>query len=396
MILALAASIVLFPGRFVEMPMNEQRSICVSVVAPLGSMSPHDRAVARVLAKCLLDGTADYTRRQLVDLTLGNGLPLQCTVMPDHIRLQLGFEPFNLADGLRATHSILQDASLSEESISKALDALPLAKGNYWGLALQPELADYAGVKRREVLDLYRRAFHPANLSIAVSGPFKSGQARDRWLSFYSEWVRTSPPTSLPGIGQEKAFGKPSREITTIELAGPEFKGVDADFPARLLAAFALGAGKQSSTFRILREKLLVSYRQEALIWPTADGFRMRVIMALKPRQDEKAVAESAKQALIEDVASWGPGARERALAMARAVYVRGLPLNPLQLQASGTVGESPDDRTFMTAYWPMKTGQYWDEKKLLKSLEGVSLEQLKAAAGEALNSSSVLILSGG
>lgn len=374
------------------MPDAKYCNVCV--VAPLPPMGGHDIAVARLLARTILDGTTDYTKRQIIGFTSANGMSLQCTVMPDHIRLQLGFLRGDLSQGLSIVKSIIEDATFSDETVAKALDVLPLAHPGYWGQALMPETPEYKPFYKHELLELYHQAFRPDKISVAVSGPFSPGQARDRWTSLYADWRARSWPNYLPGVSS-RLDTHAGRSVTTFELSGPEFSGTDPRLPARLLAAVALGCGKESSVYRLLREKLLISYRQEAMLWPTSSGFRMRVIAALKPRQDEAGLPDTARQALLDDVATWNAASRERAVAMAEGVFLRGLPLSPLQLQTSGPTRATQDDRTFLTAYWPLKTGSYWSESAILKALRAVSLDDMKVAASEALTDSKSFVISG-
>ncbi len=374
--------------------MPDATAVCVSVVAPTPAFGARDRAISRILTKVLLEGTDQYSKRQLQALTLGSGQPLKFTVMPDHVRIQLGFAPRDLAAGLRTVFSIIDEASLPQDAIDSAMEAMPFAKPDYWSLALQPEIADYAGIRRDDVVRMYRALFRPDRLSIAVSGPFSPGQARNKWLQCCEDWQPRGYWPLIPGSGPERGLIRPSQPISTLELAGPEALVEGPRFPSQLLTTFALGVGKESAVFRAVRQGLRMSYRQEAFLWPTPGGFRTRVLVAVKPSDNEATLADSARAALLEDVATWNDATRARALAMAQAVYGRGLGLNPMILQAEGAVGESQEDRTFMTAYWQIKTGRNWSETDLLASLESVQIDEMRLAANETLKGSTTRIVS--
>ncbi len=395
MILAAILATTIFPGRFVELPMPTATSINVAIVVPLPAFGARDRAVTRVLGRALLEGTDEFTKNHIRELTHGSGQSVSCSVMPDHIRIQFGFAPQDFASGLIVAKSMIEEATLSDDAVKAAIESLSYAKTSYWTRALLPEAADYDGIKSFDVRLLYYQLFKPERLSIAVSGPFQPDQARDYWVKLYEDWHQKSVRRLVPGVGAEKGLIQASDPVTTIELAGPEFTGSDPKLPAKLLAIYALGAGKDSALWRVVRERLRMSYRQEAFLWPTADGFRARIVIAVKPSDQEGTFAQAAQSALLEDVASWTDANRSRASALAQSVYLRGLPLNPLQLQANGVIGVSQADRTFMTAYWPLKTTKFWSEKDLVKSLQDVSLDDMRDAATDILKSSLPRVISG-
>lgn len=392
----LVAASAIFPGRFVELPMPASDTICISVVAPTGELDPRESGIVRVLARMIPQGALEYPKSKIDALTIPTGHPLTCTVMPDHLCLQADVPAAYLREGLDMVHTLIEKAYLNEEDLDQALGELPFAKNSYWKIALDPMTIDFEKIDRRDIFAMYQKLFQPANLSIAVSGPFADNEARDLWLKYYEDWKPQEILHPRTGLSAEARPMQALQPITTIEVAGTEFKGSDATLPDKLLAIFALGVGKDSTVFRVIRQKLRISYRQEAFLWPTAAGFRPRIIVAVKPRNDEDGLGGQIKSAVLGDVDTWNEATRLRALAMAQAVYGRGLPLDPLVLQTAGNVGLSQDDRTFMTAYWPLKTGQYWIEANLLTSLNKVTLDEMRKAAKDMFGAGMTRIISGG
>lgn len=395
MIVAGLLALAVFPGRFNAIAMPKATAVNVCIVAPLPLLGAKERAESRVLAKCLLDGTSEYTKRSIRQLTLGSGQMLRCTAMPDHIRLQLGFAPQDLSLGLHVVRSLIEEANLTQESMNAAINALAFVKQDYWSLALAPEIADYEQVKPRSVVEMYAWTFKPDRISVSVSGPTDASTVEDMWARIWEDWTPKRVLSPLPGQPPEKGVTPSGDPITTVELAGPEFSGKDPKLPERLLAIFALGVGKDSAVWHALREKEAISYRQEALLWPTSEGFRPRIIFAARPGDGESALPEKARNALLSEVATWDSSARSRALAMAEGVYVRGLALNPLQFQEQGRIGIRQSDITFMDAYWPIKTGKEWSPTDLLEAMRGVSLDQMRSAAAEMLKGSIPRVIPG-
>ena len=79
----------------------------------------------------------------------------------------------------------------------------------------------------------------------------------------------------------------------------------------------------------------------------------------------------------------WSDVDRSRALALASTTLTGWPNLVPLNL--TGLNGPSAQDRSFLEAYWPMKTGEAWNPAALLSEMQSVSLENLKKMAKSAL-----------
>jgi hypothetical protein len=177
---------------------------------------------------------------------------------------------------------------------------------------------------------------------------------------------------------------------TTLRLEGPAIAGDQV--PATLLAAYALGVGKGSSVFRVLRQQDRISYRQEAYLQGEGSYFRLCVACAFLPRDDEAKLAEQTREQLLADVDQWGDGERARALALANTTLTGWPELVPMNLTGQGPVGSQ--DRAFLEAYWPMKTGDPWDPEALLAKMNAVSLADMKTAAKSALRSAQATLVS--
>jgi hypothetical protein len=133
--------------------------------------------------------------------------------------------------------------------------------------------------------------------------------------------------------------------------------------------------------FERLRDEKAWSYRQESVLWPTANGFAPRFIMASGDKTPGPELAKAMREQLIDAVNAWTEADVARARGMAEAVMTRGIAMSPLYFNPSWPVEDSLDDQVFLAGYWRMKTGSDWNPRKLLGQMAVANLGDLKEAA---------------
>jgi predicted Zn-dependent peptidase len=265
----------------------------------------------------------------------------------------------------------------------------------YWGAALRPRELDVRSIRGREIVELYEQITAKDTLRIAIGGPFQPAQVREVWGKKEAAWPAPKYIARSPFPPSGRIRPRNPGGVTTLEFAGPTFAADDAALPTRLLALVALGSGKGSSLFRVARGELALSYRQEALLAPSPKGWQPRLILAMRPRADEVEVVSTLRTALLSDVERWSEAHRLRAVGMADLSLTRATELSPLSLWRTGPVPNNLEGRTFLKAYWPMKTGQAWNPERLADATRNVTLADLKAAAHELLEQANVTLLTG-
>src|SRR2546423_9390294 len=378
MIIALIALRFLGPS-ITEIPRPDAPFITVQTIVELGTMDGRDRALARVLNETILNGTQDFNRDRLLQYSTLTGERMKCTLSPDHFRIQLEVPSGQMMIAAEIMNDVLRNARLEDDDITATLNKIPFRQNNYWSEALQPWKLSYR-IKRPALVSFYNQTFAPGAVRIAVSGPFKQGEAQAAFNSYFKDWIPPRPARKyLPE--PDVVLDKHSAPVTTVELVGSQFAASDDNFPVQLLSATALGVGKWAATHRVLREKMGVSYRQEAVVTPTPLGFQTHIVFACSPNDNEDKLADDAKQALLGDVRGWNEDIRARALGMAEGYLLNSAPINPLCLDDNRPLSTSLEDETFLQGYWPAKAGKPWDANALLEQMRQVSLEQLKLAA---------------
>ena len=380
--------------QIVEIPRADAPFITIQAIVQLGTLDARDKAFARIVNEILLDGTQDFNRDRLLQYSTLAGERMKCTLSDDHFRIQLEMPNGQMLTGAEIMNDVLRNARLEVDDINSAVDRIPFRQSNYWTEALEPWRFPYKRVKQQDVMTFYNQTFVPSAVTIGISGPFKQGEGLAAFQRYFQDWLPPRPARKyLPE--QDLFLDKHSSAVTTVELYGPHFAAAGGNFAAQLLSATALGVGKWSAAHRVWREKLGISYRQEAVITPTPLGFQTHLVLACAPREDEMQLGEDARKALQADVKSWNEDIRARALGIASGYLLDSAPISPLGLDDDRPLSWSLEDETFLQAYWPEKAGKQWNAVALLEDMKGISLEQLKSAAMEFMNNAQVRVIHG-
>jgi hypothetical protein len=165
-----------------------------------------------------------------------------------------------------------------------------------------------------------------------------------------------------------------------VEIRGREITSKDVSLPTQLLILSALGSGKGSSLWQVMRESLGVSYRQEAVLWPTRTGFQGRLVW-LQRQGDGLEIAKIVRSELLAAVDRWEEGDLQRAVQFLEGCLQTGLAAFPLYVSPSHSITDSLADQAFLAAYWPKKTGSAWNPVALLSAAKQLDVKELKSEA---------------
>ncbi|MGV3617195.1 MAG: hypothetical protein ACO1SV_17855 [Fimbriimonas sp.] len=381
-----------FAALVYENPEPGATETSIQALVRIPKMDARDAAALEVLADVLPQDIEGYSRRDI--LTVTGGIPVRCVAEPDHLRIVVTVPPENVKPALSLLDAMLRKSRISDAEVRESIQRQ--SRVNYWSAALRPFDPSLREIRGQDVVDFYGRLVRPEAIVLAVGGRIVPRQVQEEWDRRLESWGRPRPLPPTPFIPPAVARSKNPGGITTLDLAAPAFPARDAALPARVLALVGLGTGKGSSLFRVARGKLGLSYRQEAVLTPTVDGFEPRLLIAMRPAEDEAAKVEALRTALVEDVKGWTESDRSRAIGMAEAVLLRATEWSPLSFQRQGPIDDDLEGRTFLRAYWPMKTGQPWNPGQLLETMRLVPLNELKEAATEIVATAKPRLQTGG
>ncbi|RYG33500.1 insulinase family protein [bacterium] len=322
-----------------------------------------DRAELPALAAAMAKATQDYPPSVVTGIT--DGRPLRVEILADSLRISFGVNSNAEGPGVDLLSSILLRPRLGEGMKAekpRGFYTSILTGGVVEGLVSSDELSY-----------LFGQIIRPERMRIAVAGPVAPGigeKIAGRLTAFPSA-VKANPyrkRQSLPNY---------SPEAGNLVLRSPSIPYSAPDLSARLIAWTALGVGKGSALFRTSRERLGMSYRQEAILLGTPEGFVPTLLVAT-----DKPDAEALRKALLEDIEGWTDDDVSRAKGILRANQETSLPLSPLLVSSGGPPTNDAADRAFLAAYWPLRTGRAWDQ---LYWAVDVSLDDMKKLAREAV-----------
>jgi hypothetical protein len=215
---------------------------------------------------------------------------------------------------------------------------------------------------------------------LAVSGPISPGEATRTWQDIASENADPKPIRFFEPPSEAESVNPSVKSIV-----GPAISAADPELPSTILAMIALGSGKASTLHRVLREQLGLSYRQEAVLTPIAQGWIPQLIYQL-PEGVTAERASAVQPAIATDVAQWTEATRKRALGMAKVIFRMGVPFSPLYNEPSGA--SDSDEETFFDAWWFSRTGKRFDVASFLDHLDSVDLATLQKTATQIVSGS--------
>ena len=377
---------VVAPPVFLETPVAGAEEIAFAAFAPLPkAFGEVDRQKLAVAVRMLANGSQEYSRRGVFDIT--DGRTVRAALLPDGVLVRFTVPSRNLVNGVALMEGLLRRPSISDEALGEALRRLQRGEPDYWTSALRPGGNSLKTLRVAEARALLTRVFDPRRVVVAAVGGFAAGDLQARWARRTADWRPATEPR-YPDISPTPEPKDNPAGVTSVELRGAAFPATDPKLAARWLALLALGVGKGGALFRDVRQVEGWSYRQEAILWPDRAGLTPRLVAAAAPGEGEETRAEAMRATLLKSVAGLTEGDRERALGAA------GLGLGPLWL-LDGPVGDSILDRATLDAYWWSKAGARWDWERLRGAMREVPLEELKTVATEMVRDARAIVTPG-
>ncbi len=358
--------------RTLELHDAEADSVVVHAAISLPEMSDHYRARAEILADVLSQGSEAYPRITVRRMTGALGSPLRGFTTPGtlHLRAEVPVDAWDnalmvLADALRKP--LLEDAA-----IRASIEARTLVEPTEWSKALVGRRYDWASVQPREIRELAQAILRPERTLLVVAGAHEPRSAAARVAARFAGWT-AGPVRRWTFDSVQRTWFPQGRYV---DLLGRPFDPRN-EWPVACVAALALGGGKDSTMFRVVRERHAWSYRQEAFLQMEGNRWRLRSVVQQAPGT-EGPDAEALRQALLLDVAAWDESTLKRALAMARLAAWGRVP-SPLQLGSSGRADmASLVGRALLAALWFENTGELWSADEFADRCAKVKLDEVK------------------
>jgi hypothetical protein len=366
--------------------------VSIQAVVKLPQLSQKEYSLLAQVVGTLGSETSTYSGTQIADIAVRAGSRMRASLMPDHVRVGMEVVAADASTGIGMVGAVLRESVVNETKLSAVAQDFQFRRQNFWrqatdSLRFQPEkyLAE-------DITELMERVFRPENVTLAVGGKITPGVATQRWEDIRAAWsMKRLPPVRTAAVITPSA-AKLDSNVAVLDFQGDEFIGGDAALATRLLALTAIGTGKAASLWKVSRESLGASYRQEAILVPTNSGFRPRLLLAHEGSEDLADLGEKIREGLLAEINLWTDEDRKRALGMAESYLVRGGDMSPLYLAPGRSLDGDLADQTFLQAYWLMKTGTRWNPHQLVGKMGFVELPDLKSTAQKIVLESRLVI----
>lgn len=381
----------------VELVEPEASAVVVQAYVPAPSpMSAREFAAWYVLGGTLLAGSTRMPGHVIADYGGQAGIPPRVEVAPDWMRITFVMPRGGLAIAAQLLEDVLERPALREQDITAELARLKDTRPDVWSAALVGDEMAWDQVRLRDVTTVRDKALQLARMTFAVGGAIEPGQGTSEVQARFS--YEGSVREGLKDFGPlRKPLFQVRGGTSVYELTGKPLLPVSPGGPERILASFALGAGKTSSLYRVAREMNGWSYRQEAVLWPTRSGWVPRLMLAHDATPAPTDLAARLREALLADVETWDAPVLARAQAILRAAVSSGFELNPVYVGPERPIGTTLVDRVSLRGYLLMAGAGRWDEARLLDTVATVQLDDLKAEAKLMLEEASeTMVLAGG
>lgn len=347
--------------------------IAATAVVRVNVQSEKDWTLLNALAEGMRLGTSGYSRYELLQYGGLLGYPLTVRAASDHlsVRVTVPAGREDLAADLLS--EVLQHPTIPIQETQNILDELPFRKPDAWHLAVEPWRTGTTRLKVEDLRNQWKFWMQPDKVTLAAVGAIRPGVFKEEVANRLTSWPK--PPRNWGDKPSEIPTAKPSSALRVVRFFGPS----GGNIAELTLAAIALGSGNSATVFQVWREKLGLSYRQEAFVVPGP-----RLVLAYAQQGSREDQSKDAKEAIEKVIGGWDEATLARAKAMAKLIFEVGAYPSPYYWETSRPLIAEAEDEALFAAY-TQSLGKVENWSTLLTSLGEVTLPQVKAAALEAL-----------
>lgn len=374
------------PASIEVVPSADPQIIRADIFVRRKKGGPLDDAIENVLGQLIGVESADFAAVNFNDYTADTGDPLKVEVVPSGIHIQFGLNAVDSGLFVPIVMNLLAKTQISTQGTAFAVGKLAVSDPTMRDLVMNPTPLPYGDVTSRSVAQAYHRQFRPENFTITVAaGPQFASLGTDlqkqlsSWTPPPPEWWVPDPLPAKPWI----PAGKP----VPIALVSASVSPKSPAFPTCLLAMIALGAGKGSLLWKMVRQSHRWSYLQEADFVPTPGGLEPVIFFAASPSAPNlKANEAQFKQVLLAASAKLTQGDLNRALAYADSLFVRGYGMNPFHLLSE----TDPPDPLYLDSLWRSYGADDPRFTDLAVAMRNIGLDQVRAEIKRIIDSSTL------
>lgn len=369
-----------------EYQTQNTRSIAIEAIVKLPSLNHAQRYVLSQSLNIAVQMTPEYGNKDVLRI-LKTGTRFRLYQAADHIRIGLTVDPQDYGPGLSLMHSVLTNPTFLQDTLKVRRTTII----NPWSPAYRGYESQETNLVRDEIMALWRGVMRPKSISIAVSGRFRTNDPSEKWRGMQSGWVYDGPaqlPLSYPPKPKISPNSPPILVFDSKPIA------ISKDSLVRyLLAANALGIGKESLQWLVAREGLNLSYRQEAFLLPTVEGWRFRMAFATDLEGVKPEVIIDLRTKLRAKCENLSQQNLDHAVGLGKGYLTHQLPNLPLVLGIGEVLSGDANDDLYIQHYFRTMFGFEWNAESLLTQMQAVPISDLKKLLLKIIDESDARIL---
>ncbi|MBL8048424.1 MAG: hypothetical protein JNJ45_07050 [Chthonomonas sp.] len=361
--------------------------LAVAAVIDLKGATDGEEAALQVLAGCMEQGGKTYTRAAMANTDGVAQLPV-VEAGQGYLLIRMAVQTSTPDVAAPMLASLITEPIVNEDSVAAAQSRL----------SVSPDLlrrvwrpVEFKGdVTERDVQYVLRKFVRPERVSFCLAGAFKAGDGVAAMRKANWTW------SDLP---ERREFLRHKRFPLTTSLAEanawttrlPLAKS-GAGVSTAMLAANLLGVGKASTMFRVLRTDLAYSYRQEATLLPTREGWLLGLSAFSTQRTTTETVAAQ-RLRLQEAVSKWTDADLLRAKRQWLAANDGVFPFDPAMSSPGIAIGDGAWGESAMGALNRLIIGRPLSRSMLLSMTDNPKIGDVRALATKLLTEGQVQIL---
>ncbi len=368
-----------------EYPTANKDSIAIEAIVKLPPLNPAQRYVLSQAMNLAVQMTPEYGNKEVLRL-LKTGTRFRLYQAADHLRIGLTVDAGDYGPGLSLLHSVLCEPTFLSDTIKARKSTI----SNPWWPAYRGYESQDSPLERETIIALWQGIMRPQKISVAISGRFPAKDPGEKWRRMKDGWVYNAPnqlPLTYPLLAKDTPNSPPLLIFDSKPIAISR-----SVLAAHLLAANALGVGKESALWLVAREGMHLSYRQEAFLIPTAAGWRFRMAFGVDDAGTKPESIAELRTKLLAKCDGLTQLDLDHAVGLGRGYLVNQIPTLPMIIGIGEVLSNDANDQLYLRHYWTTMFGFDWNAESFLTLMKAVTLPELKALVHKLVDESDVRI----
>ncbi len=347
---------------------------------------PSDEAAAWLMLPDILPaGTTTYTAARIQTFGSPAGIAPTIVSYPDMVRIQVVADPGNWQGAARVFASLIFEPSIRQDAVSAARERLSVRRSDPVMSAMDTRVLDPDSVSEELARYVWFKHMRPENVEIVVYGAVEPNTVGPFIQRELRQWAPPDQTTVRRGVEPAAQMKTQPGSVSTFLLRCKPITASSRFSSARLLATIALGTGKDSTLWRVHRDKLAMTYWAESVLFPTVSGWEPRFVMLRGSEESELRTLAGFIGSMLTDVDTWTEQTLLRAKVVAGQSLRSGVWPTPFWLTPQGPMGAGIDVEASWRGYLNLTKSASIGPDKWADMIDVVDLETLKAQAKQML-----------